>query len=365
MKLFRTILLCSLALAFNVRNSRAWTISGFVFCDANQNEQIDTGDVPVPGVLVVVTNLSGTFSNANFTTTPDGGFVLDVPSGPDSYVEYIHPLTLPGDAFGVLPGGGVYAFTLDETQTNFTGNFLISSASCTNVTPPPPPVTNNCCVVACGSFGPKKGKPLYTFAGSVLPACGCTNGDSGVWEVIAQCSKLHFQGCQFEIVNCGDETSSTSSCAIHFIEFQGTGILKGIAGCKANFGLVYFHARAEDHGDRGDSLYFRAFDADGNTLLLISSDSTDATDVAPLPICDGKIVVGHDCCDIGTGGHGNGGEGDHNGGKDQGKGNGKGHGKGDNKGNGKGDGKGDCKDGGKGNGKGNDNSNNGKGKGKG
>src|SRR5579859_5747521 len=117
--------------------------TGYVFCDANQNGQFDSADVPIPSVLVVVTNTSGTYSNANWTTTPGGAFVIDLGSATDTYVEYIVPATLPGDEVIVQPAGGIYTFTPDSNNA-FSGNFLISSSTCTNgsAPPPPPPATN-------------------------------------------------------------------------------------------------------------------------------------------------------------------------------------------------------------------------------
>jgi len=84
-------------------SAHAWDTSGFVLCDANQNGIIDTNDVAVPGVLVVVTNLSGTFSNAAWTTFQEGLYFIDLPDQPDTYVEYLHPLTVPDNSTLLLP----------------------------------------------------------------------------------------------------------------------------------------------------------------------------------------------------------------------------------------------------------------------
>jgi len=139
MKLLRNILICCALAAATAQVSLAtmWTTAGFVFCDSNQNGQIDSGDTPMPGVLVVITNVSGTYSNADFTTTPDGGFIIQLPAVPDTYVEYLHPLTLPADA----TTSGAYTFTLTAGNSNFVGSFLVHSLTCTNGSPPPPPLT--------------------------------------------------------------------------------------------------------------------------------------------------------------------------------------------------------------------------------
>src|SRR5579859_4392769 len=94
--------LCLLIVCSSTVTSHAWQNMGHVYWDANGNGVIDSGDVPVRSVLVVVTNVSGTFSNANWTTG-NGFFIMELPAGPGSYVDYINPLTLPKGATGVLP----------------------------------------------------------------------------------------------------------------------------------------------------------------------------------------------------------------------------------------------------------------------
>ena len=343
------------------------TTTGFVFCDSNQNGQFDNGDTPMPGVLVVVTNTSGTFSNANWTASPDGAFVIAVGSPTDTYVEYIHPATLPADATVIQPAGGIYTFTLGPSNTEFSGNFLVSSSTCTNGAPPPPPPATNgmtCCLHGNGSICGPNHRPTFIFGGSAMPSCGSTNGDSGEWEIVAPCQRLRFEGSVFEIVNCGEDQDASSN-TFKFIEFQGAGTLKGYGGCHANHGVVYFFAHAEDHGHckTADELYFHVYAADGTTLLLIGGDDNNPTNVVPVPISIGNLTIGTNCCESSQGGTGEGGEGDHhghgNGGKggcdcgpgnghhgrdDQGAGDDKGKGNGND--HGKGNGGGDCNKGG-------------------
>lgn len=76
--------------------------TGHVFCDANLNNQLDAGDAPLVGVLVVVTSLSGTFSNA-IPTAPDGSFSIKLPAGADSYMDYVVSETLPAGTTLVTP----------------------------------------------------------------------------------------------------------------------------------------------------------------------------------------------------------------------------------------------------------------------
>lgn len=287
----------------------AWDVGGYVFCDANQNGQLDSGDMPEAGVLVVVTNTSGTYSNAVYTATPDGGFVLDLPSATDSYVEYLHPLSLPADASVVVPAGGTYAFTLDgTTASNFLGNFLFSSASCaSNQPPPPPPATNNnCCLSARGQVCEWNSQAHYAFHAEVRPDCGTTN-DTGHWQVVSRELNLQFDSCVLQTVNCGQLLDTNSGCVSAYMDVQGAGILKTGGFCKGKYRghskstktLVAFYARAVCHGNclTNDLLYFRAYDLDGTTELLISADTSDATDIAPVPIDDGTIRIGTSSCD--------------------------------------------------------------------
>jgi hypothetical protein len=190
---------------------------------------------------------SGTYSNADFSTTPDGGFIIQLP-GPDTYVEYLHPATLPADASPIIPATGTYSYTFTVgVISNFEGNFLISSTNCVNSTnpppPPPPPATNKCCMTGGGTIVKGKGQPAYTFSLEVFPGDTSSGVDNGKLDIVAHAMRLHLKGDVFEIVNCGGE----GSC--QFVEFQGAGTLTGIAGNKANYGVVYFYARAEDCGE--------------------------------------------------------------------------------------------------------------------
>lgn len=127
----------NLSLAFGILlfvtssiHSRALNAVGNVFCDVNQNSLLDATDAPLPGVLVVVTNLSGTFSNANWTTTPDGRFVVPLPNGPDTYIAFVRPSTLPNDSSVVVPPSGAARFSVSNQVDNVSTNFLVNSPAC-------------------------------------------------------------------------------------------------------------------------------------------------------------------------------------------------------------------------------------------
>jgi hypothetical protein len=275
-------------------NSHAWVKQGNVFCDANVNGIIDTGDVPVQSVLVVVTNTSGTFSNANWTTA-EGLFVIELQSFPDTYVDFILPETLPPGTTAVLPPFNTFTAT---NPTPITNNFLIENPSCVTV-----PVTNTgvCWLTGGGTIKSDNGKPLHSFGGVVNPGCHTNAAGGGNWNDIDFTQNLHFKGLDIQVVDCGNvpgvNGSTSPKSPFSFIEFQGVGTLTGIAGNTADFGTVHFFAHAEDLGEPGknvDRLYLRVFDGSGTTLLLISANPSSPLDIAPVTISTGNLQI-HPC----------------------------------------------------------------------
>lgn len=275
--------------------AHGWDTSGHVFCDVNQNETIDTGDAPLPGILVVVTNQSGTFSNADYTTTPDGAFVLNLPNQADTYIEYLDPATLSASTVQVLPAGGVYQFTLDGvTQSNFIGDFLVSDPACQSLTNAPPPGTNLCCVTACGSIKSTNCQVQDVFAGTVFPPCKGDANRIGIWTDTAVHLGLCLKGKILQVLDCGPFTNSVGDTNLigDFIEFQGVGTLKSKGRNQQNCTAVSFYVRLEDFGEPGrnlDRYYLRVSASDGTVLLLVSDDPDNATDVAPVAISSGNI----------------------------------------------------------------------------
>lgn len=131
--------------------------------------------------------------------------------------------------------------------------------------------------------------PVISIGGNVNPGCSPTAGDGGNWNLIDHKAKLHFQGQHIEVVECGNipvsirpPGSDSPKTPFNYIEFQGTGILKGIGGNKYDAGPVTFYARAEDRNEPGsketlgsnfiDRFWIRVFDAQGNTVYLFGND---------------------------------------------------------------------------------------------
>jgi hypothetical protein len=286
--------LASLLLLASAFNLNAWLKTGTVYCDANVNGIIDTGDTPVQSVLVIVTNTSGTYSNASWTT-PEGVFLVELQSFPDTYVDYVLPATLPPGTTAVLPVFNTFTATNETTITN---NFLIENPDCVTT---PPPSSNHCWLTGGGTIKSGKGKPDFSFGGVVNPGCSPTAAGGGNWNTIDFTQSLHFKGLTIEVVDCGNVPGVNGSTSpvtpFSFIEFQGVGTLTGIGGNKADFGAVNFFGHAEDLGEPGkdvDRLYLRVFDGSGNTLLLISSDPSNPLDVAPVTISTGNLQM-HSC----------------------------------------------------------------------
>lgn len=280
-------------------NAGAWWAQGKVFCDADTNGVVDPTDPPLQSVLVIVTNTSGTYSNASWTAA-DGFFIVPLPAIPDQYVEYIHPATIPADASPVTPSSGMWSFGTTSNLDTVTADFLISSASCF----PIPVRTGACWLTGGGTLSNGKKQPADSFGGVVYPGCNPDAGNGGNWNHIAHNVKLHFQGKVIDMVNCGNVPgippgSTSPKTPVNFIEFQGTGTLKGIAGNKANYAEVFFFARAEDRGEPGknvDRYYLRVYDATGATLLLVSGDMANPQNVVPMIISGGNLQMHVSSC---------------------------------------------------------------------
>jgi len=103
------------------------------------NGIIASADLPVPSILVVVTNSTGTFSNAGWTAA-NGFFIIQLPASAGAYVDYVHPLTLPKGTVAVLPA--THSFSITSADVYATNDFLIITAPAIAVTKacPPSPV---------------------------------------------------------------------------------------------------------------------------------------------------------------------------------------------------------------------------------
>ncbi|PWU16718.1 MAG: hypothetical protein C5B50_13045 [Verrucomicrobia bacterium] len=298
----RTVrLLISLALFLAATtSSNAWFKVTYVFCDANTNGIVDTGDVPVPSVLVVVTNMSGTFSNANWTT-PEGYALVGLQENvPDTYVCFLHSATLPVGTTLVMPSFNVFSIT--SANDVVTNAFLIENSACVGISPPPPPpppATNMCWLTGGGTIGDVQRPPEHSFGGVVYPGCSPVAAGGGNWNDVDHRTRLHFKGLTIQVVDCGNlpgypPGSSSPKTPFNFIDFKGEGTLKGVGGNTADYGMVTFYARCVDLGEPGkgvDQYYLRVMDANGNIQMLISSDPANPLSIAPVVIRSGNLQL--------------------------------------------------------------------------
>lgn len=277
----------------SLATSSAWHLTGTVYCDANGSGVIDKGDLPVQGVLVVVTNISGTYSNSGWSGD-DGSFTVQLSDLADSYVSYIQWDTLPAGTVGVVPN--IAAFVTTDALRVITNNFLIENPACG--------ARAKCWLTGGGTIDDGTGQPIYSYGGVVNPGCSAIAAGGGNWNVIWHAANLHFRGLSIEVLTCGNlpgytSGSSSPKTPFNYIDFQGVGTLTGIGGNTANYGTVLFSARAVDLKDGGkqtDLLYLRVYDTANNTLLLISTDQANALDVAPVAISTGNLQLHISSC---------------------------------------------------------------------
>jgi len=273
--------------------ANAWHQTGFVFCDANGNGGIDPGDIGIQGVLVVVTNVSGTYSNAAWTGN-DGSYTVQLSDLADSYRTFIRPDTLPAGTTAVLPV--LASFSTTDAMRVVTNLFLISNPACG--------APAKCWMTGGGTIDDGTGQPIYSYGGVVNPGCSAIAAGGGNWNVIWHPAALHFKGISIEVLNCGNlpgytAGSSSPKTPFNYIDFQGVGTLTGIENNHADFGAVFFAGRAVDLKDGGkntDLLYLRVWDASGNVLLLISADPSHPQNVAGTPVSTGNLQLHISSC---------------------------------------------------------------------
>ena len=125
--------------------------------------------------------------------------------------------------------------------------------------------------------------------------------------------KRHVQGLQIRVVRCGNVPgipagSESPVTPYNFIEFEGTGVVKGIHGNK-EAGLpttINFFARAEDRNEPGSNgakdgalvdRYFIHAWSGAQTWLLVDIDGNPAT-IDPVTITDGNLQIHISSCAV-------------------------------------------------------------------
>jgi hypothetical protein len=283
----------------------AWHVTGTVYCDANLNGVIDAGDLPVSGLTVTVTGVGNSFSGSDTTGNYGAGsWAVFLPDTPGNY-----KITLTGNTSPIIsPASLNFSTTADNNVLDI--DILLDGQGCTEL---------KCWLTGGGvKFNPltntrqaEKG-PFHTFGGNVNPSCSPEPGDGGQWTHTAHKADLHFQGQSIQVVRCGNVAdippgSTSPVTPYNFIEFQGTGILKGVGGNKVDYGTVTFFARAEDRNEPGgeaggnnsgatiDRYFLRVVDGGGTTRLLVDVDGNAAT-VDPISITGGNLQLHISSC---------------------------------------------------------------------
>ncbi len=299
--------------------ARACLIEGYIYCDSNQNRQLDPEDKGIGGVRVDIVNADGTF--AEYSITDETGYyrIVLVEGVPDIYRVSVDMSTLPADAAVLVPAlnaNGEYVFS-ESGSDSFQVDWLISSASC---------FTGKCWLTGGGvkfeavtNLRMAERGPQHTLGGNVNPGCSPTAGDGGQWNDVDHYNKLHFQGTAIQVTACGNVPgipagSESPQTPYNYIEFQGTGWVHGIKGNKADYPFVYFYARCEDRNEPGSKgaragalidryflwVYTDPLHALETTLMLVDQDGNAGT-MDPILITGGNLQIHISSCDTGGG----------------------------------------------------------------
>jgi hypothetical protein len=289
----------------------AWHVEGRVFCDG-------TG-TPIEGVDIHVTSDCG-FEETG-TTDQDGYYFVALP---EKICCFRATVVLGDGETAINPASGYYDFCTTESDFEFTRNFVISSKTCT---------AGRCWLTGGGakfssitgtnlgqaSIGNGRGAnktKLFNWGGNINPGCSPTAGQGGQWNTIDDAQRLHFQGTAIRVVRCGNvdgiPPGSTSPVTpFNFIEWEGTGRVKGVQGNKADYPLVYFFGRCEDRNEPGsngqrdgagkDRYFLNVFtdknNPTGTSIMLVDIDGNPGT-VDPLIITDGNMQIHVSSCDL-------------------------------------------------------------------
>lgn len=289
-------------LTLGANAAQAWNVKGYVVCDANGNGVADDGDLPLAGVTVTVNGVSHAFSGTAATDAA-GFFIVGLLDFPAEYTVGIAP---PAGATVVSPSNP-FAFTTADPGYDVV-TFLVSSAAC---------VQQACWLTGGGAkFNPILGilvaerGPQHSFGGNVNPGCNPDSGEGGNWNHLAHGEKKHFQGTAIQVDRCGNvpgipEGSESPVTPYNFIEFSGTGTMKGIGGNKTNYGAVSFRARAEDRNEPGssgakdgaliDRYFLEVRDGSNTVVLRIAADPVLDT---PVAITDGNLQIHISSCSV-------------------------------------------------------------------
>jgi len=272
-------------------SAQACHVGGYVICDSNGQA--------LPGIRIDLVATDGTDYERYAVSNESGRYDIALLCEPHCYRI---TASTPNGEVVTFPASGSYEFCADGSN-----NYVVEPRDWRLTSPACPPVEekSGCWLTAGGA----------KFSG--LPgANGCDPKpcQGGQWNTIDAVQNLHFQGWQIEVVRCGNvedhEAGSESPVTpVNFIEFQGTGTLKGVKGNDADFGTVHFWAHVQDRNEPGsqgmrdeagkDRIYMNVFtnpaDPIGSSVMLMDVDGDPAT-MDPLTITDGNMQLHASSC---------------------------------------------------------------------
>ena len=307
MRRIPTILSCVAFLVLTAGVAFACHVGGNVYCDSN--------GAPLAGIRIDLVATDGT-DYARYAVTNDlGRYDIALLCEPHCYRI---TASTPNGEVVISPASGYYDFCADASN-----NYVIEPRDWRLTSPTCPPQEDNACWLTAG--GAKFSAitntdlgdytKLYNWGGNVYPGCSPYPGDGGSWNNIDNLNRLHFHGTDITVVRCGNidgiEPGSESPVTpVNFIEFTGTGWLKGIKGNKADYGTVYFWAHCEDRNEPGSTgqhdgaqkdryflnVYTNPADPAGSSVMLVDVDHDPAT-MDPVTITDGNMQMHASSCD--------------------------------------------------------------------
>jgi hypothetical protein len=272
-------------LLLTIDTAHAWIARGHVYCDANQNREVDLLDLALGNVVVDIVSTTGPFT-ASDTTLPDTGrFYFSMPDAPDSYRETLDGTTLPADAAFIIPPTNEHLFALTAADTTDYQDWLIDSDTCTgetggegcrvtgggNDTAGIDPAGGWDETLAEGNSRQGNGFNRYTFGGQAGANTGAQPQPKGEWTHHQQSGPdgsfvFHAgtasapTGTEIDRIICSDEgyCSPARPAPDKQIDFAGVGTFKNIKNPSAPLANViegetyhWFEVHIEDLGEPG------------------------------------------------------------------------------------------------------------------
>jgi hypothetical protein len=265
------------ALALSAWTVNACLVYGTVLCP---------NGTTAAGIGITVTAGNTVFGAT--TTDGKGIYAIELPTlPPGNYQVCVDPGTLPT---GFTKVSGCQKITVPVGGLWAEADFILDGPACE---PPPPP--GLCWLTGGGEIGKTKGVADFSYGGVVNPGCSPDAAEGGNWNVVNHLEELHFQGQAITVDACGGVPTKSPRVNVNTIDFHGTGIITGIGDNPTLKTDVCFVGHAEDWAESGsgkDLLYLYVYDcASGATRMLISTDTANPLNVAPVAISTGNLQI--------------------------------------------------------------------------